>query len=183
MTRSRTSSRSRRPSAPRSPPNSLKSGRQPIGKHREKLALVDTQAGRPSELAVVRDCVRLRLTAVDGRVREPPPEPAYTRPTFHRHWTGVRSRKVEIQAASNARKTIGVGSTFRSNALMRFQVIAMATLPIPGLLAEFGGSRLAGGGLGRAAQPLPGSSSPPGRPIAGCHPPSQRDLQSSGDTE
>src|SRR5208337_3301539 len=25
-----------------------------------------------------------------GRVRRPPPEPACTRPTFHRYWTGVR---------------------------------------------------------------------------------------------
>jgi hypothetical protein len=36
----------------------------------------------------------------------------------------------------------------------------MATLPITGLPAEFCGSRLAGDGLGRAAQPFPGSSSP-----------------------
>src|SRR5271157_582904 len=61
MIRSRASSRSRRPSAPRSPPNSLKSGRQPIGKHREKLALVDTQAGRPSEDRKCCQCVELGI--------------------------------------------------------------------------------------------------------------------------
>ncbi len=121
MIRSRTSSRSRRPSAPRSPPNSLKCGRQPIGAHRENPALVDTQAGRPSELAVVRDCIRLRLTAVDGWVKEPPPESAY-KTNFSPVLDGRVVGKSRHSGSQQCPKNHWCRLTFRSNALMRFRL-------------------------------------------------------------
>src|SRR5208337_2498746 len=99
MIRSRTSSRSRRPSGPRSLRNSLKSGRQPIGKHRETWpSLISRQAVQGSGRRP-----RLDSAPVDRSGRASQQATARTRlhkTNFQQYCTGVWKQKVDFELFS-----------------------------------------------------------------------------------